>query len=288
MLVTNDDGIDSVGIQILARHLSDAGHRVLVVAPDGDMSGTGASLGRFDPDEGIELHRVEIADAPQVEAWAVASTPAMTVMAANLGAFGEPPDVVVSGINAGLNTGRSVLHSGTVGAVLTAQNLGRSGLAVSTDVTDPWYWDTAAAIAVEVLQRLDGAPARTALNLNVPGLPRDEVKGVRWARLAPFGAVRAAVATPVGGPPAGGRLCFELEAVEYDPPPDTDLAVVKAGWAALTTLVGVVEAWPHEHDAEAAGTEQRLVPGAPLQPVHRLPDANEHRTLRRPEIGVPS
>ena len=115
---------------------------------------------------------------------------AAAALAGRLGAFGAPPDLVVSGINAGLNTGRAILHSGTVGAALTAQNFGTKGLAVSVAATEPWRWDTATTIAVEVLDVLAAAPPRSVLNLNVPALAVDEVKGVRWARLAAFGAAR--------------------------------------------------------------------------------------------------
>ena len=281
ILVTNDDGIDAPGIHVLARHLHRAGHDVLVVAPSTDWSGAGAALGSFRPDEDLEVTRCGIPDAPAIEAWALAGTPAMTVVAANLGAFGPPPDVVVSGINAGLNTGRSVLHSGTVGAALTGQNFGMSGLAVSTAAADVWQWDTAAEIAVEVLTLLAEAPPRSVLNLNVPARPRDQVAGVRWARLAPFGAVRAAVTGA-----SGDRLQFALEATGYEPPPDTDQHLVQAGYASLTTLVGVVEAWPPEgDDDDRVEIGERLVPGAPLHRAHRVPDGSEHRTLRRPVLG---
>jgi 5'-nucleotidase len=282
LLVTNDDGIDSEGIQILARALADDGHEVLVVAPDRDWSGAGASLGMISSDEGLRTQRVEIPGAPGVEAHSLSGPPAMTVVAASLGAFGEPPQMVVSGINAGLNTGRSILHSGTVGAALAAQNFGFSGLAVSLAEADRWYWETAADLAVSVLGRLIDAPARSVLNLNVPGVPRAEVGGVRWARLAPLGALRSAVSA---GP--DGHLVFELHPTEYEPGADTDQGVVQAGFASLTTLVGVVEAWPAEEGLEPLGPqgyEDRILPGAPLHPLHRVPDASQSRTLHRPHL----
>src|SRR5690349_15171081 len=204
VLITNDDGVDSVGIQLLAAAIAASGeHEVKVVAPADDRSGTGAALGSFSPSEGgLHATAVELPDAPGVEAWALEGTPAMCVLAAALGGFGERPELIVSGINAGLNTGRAVLHSGTVGAVLTGQNFGLSGLAVSTALHDPWHWDTAAAFAAEVLPMLVDAPARSALNLNVPALPYSEVRGVRWARLAPFGETRAAFVTDDDAEPA--------------------------------------------------------------------------------------
>ena len=148
----------------------------------------------------------------------------------------------MSGINAGLNTGRAILHSGTVGAALTAQNFGAKGLAVSVQAETPWRWDTAATIALEVLDLLVEAPPRSVLNLNVPALARADVLGVRWARLAAFGAVRAAI----GEAQTDGRLQIELRATNDPLPPDTDTALCESGYATLTTLVGIAESWPAE------------------------------------------
>jgi 5'-nucleotidase len=293
ILVTNDDGIESDGIHELARALAGTDHEVVVVAPDRDWSGASAALGVLHPDSELAVERVRIPDAPDVEAWSLAGPPALCVVAGRLGAFGELPDLVVSGINAGLNTGRSILHSGTVGAALAAQNFGISGLAVSvaspdpSDPTDGWHWDTAATLAVETLDLLIAAPDRSVLNLNVPALARDRVAGVRWTQLAPFGAVRAAMSA------RGERaLQFELHPTEQRPGPDTDQGAVDQGWAALTTLVGVVEAWPAQAgldaDSERGSAEVGfdLVPGAELHPVHVVPDASEHSLLRRPALGT--
>lgn len=282
ILITNDDGIESEGIHQLVRTLSRSGHELLVVAPASDWSGAGAALGNLDPQRPLDVRRVEIPGAEGVPAWGLAGPPALTVVASRLGAFGEPPDLVVSGINAGLNTGRSILHSGTVGAVLAAQNFGISGLAVSVDASEPWEWATAAELALEVLPRVVAAPARSAVNLNVPAVPREEVKGIRWARIAPFGAVRA-----VMGAATDSLIEFRLEPTGYEPPLDTDQGCVDAGYASLTTLVGIVEAWPTPIDGEAGdmSVEAQVVPGAELHPVHEVPDASDHRLLRRPALG---
>jgi 5'-nucleotidase len=126
-----------------------------------------------------------------------------------------------------------------------------------------------------VFPRLLEAPARTVLNLNVPARPYDEVGGVHWARLAAFGAVRAAVAdTPDG-------VQFELRAVDVTPAPDSDTGLVAAGFAALTTIVGIAEAWPPDlHDSP--GGFEGVVPGAPVEPVHAIPDGSLPRWLHRP------
>jgi 5'-nucleotidase len=276
LLVTNDDGIDAEGLHALVRGLAATDHEVVVAAPAADASGSGAALGVFHADSHIDVKRVQVpgCDAP---AWAVAGPPGLCTLAARLGAFGPPPDIVVSGINAGLNTGRAILHSGTVGAALTAQNFGAKGLAVSVQAAEPWRWDTAATITLEVLDLLIDAPPRSVLNLNVPALAREDIRGVRWARLAAFGAVRAAIGEIEGD----GTLQIELRATNDQLPPDTDTALCDAGYATLTTIVGIAESWPAEQPEQ--DVSQRPVPGAPLDALHAIPDATDSRTLRSRE-----
>jgi len=276
LLVTNDDGIDAEGLHVLARQLARGTHQVIVAAPAFDASGSGAALGVFHADSHIDVKRVHIPDC-DAPAWAVSGPPGLCVLAARLGAFGEPPEVVVSGINTGLNTGRAILHSGTVGAALTAQNFGAKGLAVSVEAVTPWRFDTAATVALEVLDQLIEAPPRSVLNLNVPALPRAELKGLRWARLAAFGAVRAAI----GEVEADGRLQIEFRATDETLPDDTDIALCEAGFAALTSIVGIAESWPPEQPSQEVAQHQ--VPGAPLDQLHVVPDSADSRTLRSRE-----
>ena len=113
VLITNDDGIQSPGIQELSRHIESAGYEVVVVAPDHDASGTGTSLGRISSEEPVNVSRHSIPGL-RAEAYGISGSPALCVVTGYLEAFGPVPDIVVSGINAGLNTGRSTLHSGTV------------------------------------------------------------------------------------------------------------------------------------------------------------------------------
>ena len=286
--VTNDDGISSEGLQELVRHLAATEHEIVVIAPDADWSGAGTSLassgeGYVNLGE-IRSERVTIDGAEEVEAHAVAGAPAYTVVVARLGAFGPPPDLIVSGINAGANTGRAVLHSGTVGATLAGQNFGLSGLAISAAETSdghPWFWPTAAALAVEMLDLVIEAPQRTVLNLNAPACDLEDCRSVRWARLAPFGTMRAAIATD-----DDDRRQFEHQPSGAVPPPDTDVALLLDGFATITTLVGVTEAWTDTTLDEEVDTDDLVSsvrPGADLQPVHRVPDASSPHVLRRPD-----
>ncbi len=132
ILVTNDDGIDSVGLHVLARAVAPLGD-VVVAAPDQEFSGAGAAIGALHIMQ-PEVHRATIDDIDT--AWAVTGPPALCVMFARLGAFGPLPDLIVSGINPGANVGRSVYHSGTVGAALTGRNGSIPGIAVSQSVSN--------------------------------------------------------------------------------------------------------------------------------------------------------
>jgi 5'/3'-nucleotidase len=248
VLVTNDDGIASPGLSALARAIQRAGHETLVVAPSEDRSGSSASLGRIVPKNRMRVDPVELTDgATSLPACTMDAPPGLIVMAAVLGAFGDPPDVVVSGINLGPNTGHSILHSGTVGAVLTAQNFGASGLAVSLCEGDRWWTDTACPLAIEVLGWLANAPRRSVLNLNVPGLSPDDVGELCWATLDAFGSVRAVVESGTRG------LQFEFKATNAELDPASDTALLADGHPTLTALegLGVVEPGRFVHRPEA-------------------------------------
>jgi 5'-nucleotidase len=121
-----------------------------------------------------------------------------------------------------------------------------SGLAVSIAVGETYHWETAATVASSALQWLAAAPDRTVLNLNVPNLPLDQLRGVRRARLAPFGTVRAAVVEA-----GDGRLQMELRDTGVDLPADTDTALVRAGYVAVTSIIGI-RAAENTGDAVAA------------------------------------
>ena len=229
VLVTNDDGVEAPGLKALARALVDAGHDVVVVAPDGEHSGAGAGIGRLHRSGPIGRLTVDWPELAGVPVHALAAPPAAAVYAGGLGAFGPPPDLVASGINRGLNTGHLVLHSGTVGAALTAAVLGLRALAVSLAWGEAEHWATAATLAAALVPDV---PARGVLSLNVPNVPLDEVRGVRGARLASFGERWRATA------PAG-EVRLEYVGHDGEPAPGTDVALLRAGYAAVTELTGV-------------------------------------------------
>ena len=232
LLITNDDGLESPGIRILAEALHAQFPDLVVAAPAMDMSGSGTGIGRFNAEEGIDLKKAGWND---VEAYTVAGPPGLAVMAAALGAFGPKPDLVVSGINAGVNTGHSVIHSGTVGAVLTARTFGSHGLAISLAPSQPWWWQTAAEVAVSVTHWLVQQHfPKMVLNVNVPAVPVGELHGARWADLDNFGVFRVATANY-----DDGRLQFEIGGSLAGLDPTTDTALCREGYVTITPLAAV-------------------------------------------------
>lgn len=266
-LITNDDGITSPGLQELARRVESVGFEVVVVAPSFDASGTGASLGYISRDVPIKYqpHTIENLKG---KAFGLNGPPALCAISGFLGAFGPIPDVVISGPNLGLNTGRSVLHSGTVGAALAAQNFGIRSLAVSLAVSDPWHWDTACRFTIELLDPLMRASNRCMLNLNVPALPYHEVKSMRWARLAEFGSVRSQIVDE-----GEGELFFDLVETAYAPPPNSDLGLVNAGFAAVTALNCSAEIWNTQISVGSEFVADQALPSADTGGKLEAPEA---------------
>lgn len=229
LLVTNDDGVGSDGLKALAGALRRR-FEVIVVAPEDERSGAGTGIGYFDPSRGVSVTPVEVGGG---DAFALAGPPGLAVMSAMLGAYGEPPDLVVSGINHGINTGHSVVHSGTVGAVITARTFGCDGVAVSLAAGDRWEWESAVAVAEGVVDWVCRQDRRSpvTLNVNVPAVSTAEIRGVRWADLDEFGHFRVAVADV-----PGRRLQFEVGARESGLDPASDTHLLREGFATITPL----------------------------------------------------
>ena len=232
VLVTNDDGVEAEGVHALARAIVQAGHEVVVVAPSGERSGSGAAIGRLHRSGPIRWHGVTWPDLPGTDVHSVDLPPAAAVYAGCLGAFGAKPDAVASGVNPGLNYGHLVLHSGTVGAALTAQVLGIPAVAVSLGWGDDEHWDTAATIAARALPWVADHERPCVVNLNVPNVELSAIGTAREAVLTAFDEQWIAATRP-------GELVLEYDGRARDPEPDTDLAIVRAGDIAFTLLQGI-------------------------------------------------
>lgn len=230
-LITNDDGIAATGLQVLATAAVAAGLDATVAAPQVEMSGSSARLTALEAGGRLLVDDASLPDL-DVRALAVQASPALIVFVASRGAFGDPPDVVLCGVNHGPNTGQAVLHSGTVGAALTATTHGLPALAVSLAAGKPRQWATAAAATRGMLDWfLARADHPFALNVNVPDVAPDAWRGYRAASLAGFGAVQARVVER-----DRGHLIVTFEEIDADPGEGTDLAALRAGWASVTEV----------------------------------------------------
>lgn len=254
VVVTNDDGAGTTGISVLARTLADAGHEVAVVAPDGDRSGAGTGLGRVLGGQSLSWSRRD--HDGRIPVYAVDAPPAMCVLAALEGLAGSAPDLVVSGINHGPNLGFAVLHSGTVGAALTAHLAGTPALAVSVGEpaeglhgspveADHPVWGRASQLVVALVARIDEWGTSWVPNLNVPSAWTGERAPV-GARLAQLGAIGLAFDPDGGDAPEGASATVTVSSAAHlddTPVPSdrwpTDMAMNAVGTPTLTPLSGI-------------------------------------------------
>jgi 5'-nucleotidase len=182
ILVTNDDGVTSPGLLALVEEMRRVG-KVSVLAPDHNWSAGGhvKTLERA-----LRVREVRLADGSQ--AFASDGAPSDCVALGTLGYFKEPVDLVVSGINSGANFGHDVTYSGTVTAAMEAVIAGVPGIAVSLDIPyghiDEIDYGPAARAARQIVQRVleNGLPTEILLNVNVPFLKDEEIRGFHLTR----------------------------------------------------------------------------------------------------------
>jgi 5'-nucleotidase len=180
IIITNDDGINAPGIKILWRVIHEANFADLfVVAPSTERSGSGVSITWDKP---ILVQKIEWPE--NTPAWSVGGTPADCIKMAERIILGNKPDFIVSGINAGSNAGRNVLHSGTIGACVEGVFRGIPGIALSCeDGANPNYHLAEKYVVDLVHYALDNPlPKGCLLNVNFPHVAENEVKGFRLTR----------------------------------------------------------------------------------------------------------
>ncbi len=178
ILLTNDDGVHAPGLMALHRAFKDR-HQVTVVAPDTEQSAVGHAITLTDP---IRVRRLEGEDG--LDGWAVSGTPADCVKLALHELLPQSPELVLSGINLGANLGVNLLYSGTVSAASEAALQGITGLAFSLGTLHRPDFSFAARFAAHLVERLPGLglPPGTPLNVNIPALAPERIKGVRLVR----------------------------------------------------------------------------------------------------------
>jgi len=183
ILVCNDDGIDARGIASLADVMDGLGD-VYVVAPVTEQSASGHSITYREP---VRAHPWEFnVPSGSVQAYAVTGTPADCVKIAVNHLLPRKPDLVVSGINQGPNTAINILYSGTVSAAVEAAILGIDAIAFSLCDWNGGDFEQAAYFARLITENVlqEGLPEGVLLNVNIPSLAREEIKGFAATRLA--------------------------------------------------------------------------------------------------------
>lgn len=225
ILVTNDDGIHSPGLRVLADALKCLG-RVVVVAPDRERSAISHAL---------TLHSPLRAVAKGTDVWAVDGTPTDCV---NLGIHGllkATPDLVVSGINQGSNLGDDLTYSGTVAAAMEATLMGVPAMAVSLDAqrfeAEDFRWGGLWAARLAAMIREHGLPVDTFLNVNVPAARPHGLKLTRQGKRRYADAV-------VSNTDPRGRTYYWIGAGElsFHDLEGTDVHAVERGWVSVTPL----------------------------------------------------
>ena len=179
ILLTNDDGITSEGLFALHAALS-SDHELAVIAPDRNWSISGHSR-TFD--RPLRVTEVKLKDGSP--AFATDGTPSDCVALAALGLLSYKPDLVISGINHGNNLGDDVTYSGTVAAAMEGIISEMPSIAVSMSTQPQWRIDVAAAFIKRLVEQIGqhGLDKEVLLNINVPSLPEEEIKGVQVTRL---------------------------------------------------------------------------------------------------------
>ncbi|OFZ83928.1 MAG: 5'/3'-nucleotidase SurE [Betaproteobacteria bacterium RBG_16_66_20] len=226
ILVSNDDGYFSPGIALLAERLARLGE-VTVVAPERDRSGASNSLTLDRP---LQVRRA--ANGFRY----VNGTPTDCVHLALTGLVDPPPDIVVSGINFGANMGDDTIYSGTVAAATEGYLFGVPSIAVSLASKVGAHFETAAAIAVQMVERFGRAPIREPLllNINVPDIALAALGGIEVTRLGR--RHRAEPVVQMQTPRGETAYWIGAAGGEQDAGPGTDFHTVAAGRVSVTPL----------------------------------------------------
>ena len=226
ILLSNDDGYLAPGLGFLAAAVGKFAD-IMVVAPDRNRSGASNSLTLATP---LRARRGTNGF------FFVDGTPTDCVHIAITGLMAEEPDMVIAGINAGANLGDDVLYSGTVAAATEGRFLGLPAIAVSLTGTSQNHFETAAKVVVKILTRMkkQPLPSGTILNVNVPDLPWDELKGFESTRL---GHRHKSEAVVRDRDPYGKEIFWiGPSGPEEDAGPGTDFSAIRNGCVSISPL----------------------------------------------------
>lgn len=226
ILLSNDDGVFADGLACLYKHLAEQ-HQVTVIAPDRNCSGASNALSLHQP-----LRIAKMSNG----FYSVNGTPSDCVHLGINKFLQQEPDLVVSGINHGANLGDDVIYSGTVAAATEGRYMGLPAIAVSLTDKNGKHFDSAAQLVCELIGQLQQhpLPADQILNVNVPNLPFEHIKGFQVTRQ---GRRHRAESMIKDTDPFGREIYWYGPAgVEQDAGPGTDFYAVNQGYCSVTPL----------------------------------------------------
>jgi 5'-nucleotidase len=226
ILLSNDDGYSAPGLIALAKALKSRAE-ITVVAPERNRSGASNSLTLDRP------LRVSRTESGYIK---VDGTPTDCVHLAITGLLEREPDMVFAGINHGSNLGDDVIYSGTVAAATEGRFLGLPAVAISLAGTNPIHFETAAQVAVRLLENIQRhpLPADTILNVNVPDIPWREIRGYQATRLGQRHKAEPVIKT---SDPRGRDIYWVgCAGPEQDAGPGTDFYALRNQYVSVTPL----------------------------------------------------
>ncbi len=231
LLLTNDDGVNAKGIYTLAKELEKE-HELIIVAPSNERSACGHSITIREP---LLVKEVKL-EGIKSKAYSVSGTPADCVRVAIDKVVYGKVDMVLSGINNGLNVGTDVLYSGTVSAAIEAAICKIPSMAVSVEIKDGVVcYETAAKYASEILQKAKNKYLKddVVLNLNIPLLKKEDIKGIKVCKIGDKTYNYYFVETISEGENKSYQLKGEKNNLNDN---DTDVYFIKQGYATVTPL----------------------------------------------------
>ena len=230
VLLSNDDGVEAQGLNVLYEAIRPSAGRLRVIAPDRNKSGASSSLTLNYP---LQLMQRDNGF------YSVDGTPADCVYLGVSDIWPDTPDLVMSGINHGANLGDDVLYSGTVAAAREGRALGRPAIALS--LVGDTHFETAGKVAALLLDAIDtvSLPPRALLNVNVPDLPWSAIKGIRVTRL---GRREANSSRPIvtQDPRGDNRYWIGMVGQHVQEGNDTDFTAIEEGYVSITPLASDV------------------------------------------------
>ncbi len=226
LLLSNDDGVHAAGLHALHTELNKH-HEITVIAPDRNCSGASNALSLTNP---LRIQQM------QSGFYAVNGTPSDCVHVGLNSFLKEEPHMVVSGINHGANLGDDVIYSGTVAAATEGRYMGLPAVAVSLCSYQGGHFETAAVMAARIIAHLQAhpLPPDQILNINVPNLPLEDIKGIKVTRQGR----RHRAESMVRDTDPFGREIFWYGPVgqEQDAGPGTDFHAIANGYVSVTPL----------------------------------------------------